>query len=185
MIALPRSRLRLAALVGTALLLWWLREFVPAADPVAQPVRRADGTVPARPRVAVPAPSAEDLCLTPAALPQRSSFAAASPANPFSEPPPPAPRRIARAEPPAAAASAIEPPPPPPPKLPYRFFGVFNEPGKAPTVFLGLGNALIHARAGDTLEGGFRLEAIGRRELSFVHLQQNLTLRLPIDGDPS
>ena len=176
------SRIRLALLLALVPALWWWRDArmadsdvraAPRASPVAGPASRAP----------VPGPGADDVCVVPAALPQRAKFALLSAAGPFSEPPAPLPRQAARSEAPPPVAS--EPPPPPPPKLPYRFYGVYNEPGKPAMVFLGLGAALIHARAGDTLEGGFRLESIGRRELSFVHVQQNVTLRMPIDGEPS
>lgn len=182
MMLFSRPRARLLALVAVALVLWLLRDkFI--ADPVARPLTRggnAASTV-ARPGV----PSLDDLCVVPQALPQRPVLLARTDVNPFVEAPIFVPQRAAKAEPPAEPASAAPPPPPPPPKLPYRFYGVFNEPGQAPMVFLGLGGALIHARAGDTLEGGFRLDSITRRELTFVHVQQNLTLRMPIDGEPS
>lgn len=176
---------RLGALVAVALALWAWRATNDGDGGVVQAASRAsrDATV-AAPRTRVPEPGLDDLCIVPAALPQRTPFAALVTGSPFSEPPPPPARRVARVELPPPPV-AIEPPPPPPLKLPYRFYGVYNEPGKPAMVFLGLGGALLHARAGDTLEGGFRLESIGRRELSFVHLQQNVTLRMPIDGDPS
>lgn len=179
---MTRARLRLAALVALALVLWWWRDFGTAEAVVPATAR----TTPAGAntvRAKVAEPGADDLCIVPAALPRRGPFASLAAASPFSEPPPPAPRRVARVEAPPPVAA--EPAAPPPPKLPYRFYGVYNEPGKPAMVFLGLGSALLHARAGDSLEGGFRLESIGRRELSFVHLQQNVTLRMPIDGDPS
>lgn len=177
-----RPRVRLLALVSVALVIWLLRDTF-NADPVARPLPRSGNVASIAARAG--APSLEDLCVVPQALPQRPVLLARTDVNPFIEEPIFVPRRIVKAEPPAAPASAASPPAPPPPKLPYRFYGVFNEPGQAPMVFLGLGGALIHARAGDTLEGGFRLDSIARRELTFVHVQQNLTLRMPIDGEPS
>jgi hypothetical protein len=50
-------------------------------------------------------------------------------------------------------------------------------------VFLAVGDKLIHARAGELLEGGYRLESISAKELVFVQLQQNLTLRMSVDGE--
>ena len=182
MMQIVRTRWRLLALLAVALGLWLLRDSF-LADPVARPGSRAGAALASPARSIVP--SLEDLCVVPAALPRRPTLLAGGEANPFVEPPVALARRAPKAEPPPAPGPAPEPPPPPPPKLPYRFYGVFNEPGQAPMVFLGLGNALIHARAGDTLEGGFRLDGIARRELTFVHIQQNLTLRMPIDGDPS
>lgn len=93
------------------------------------------------------------------------------------------------APPPPAPAAVVAPPPPPPPAppplptLPYRFVGLLDDAqaGK-PRVFLALGEKLLVASPGDLLEGGFRLESIGSQELVFVHLQQNLTLRLSVAG---
>ena len=69
--------------------------------------------------------------------------------------------------------------------MPYRFFGALLEKGQPASVFLGLGEKLIQARVGDTLDGGYRLESIAPRELTFKHLQMNVTVRMAVDGDPS
>ena len=57
--------------------------------------------------------------------------------------------------------------------------------GQPASVYLSLGDKLIQARAGDTLEGGYRLDKIAPRELTFVNLQQNVTVLMPVDGEPS
>lgn len=180
---MKRAQMRLVALVAVALALWAWRE-ARVGETIVRAVPRAAATVPVAARAPVPEPGADALCVVPAALPQRRPFAALAAGSPFAEPPAAPARRVARVEaPPPPPVS--EPPPAPPPKLPYRFYGVYNEPGQPAMVFLGLAGALLHARVGDTLEGGFRLESIGQRELSFLHLQQNVTLRMPIAGDPS
>lgn len=85
---------------------------------------------------------------------------------------------------PAPVVEAPLPAPVPPPQLPYRFLGTYAEKTDSPTVFLTLGERLIVAKTGDTLEGGFRLETVSARELTFVHVQQNVTLRLSVTGGP-
>ena len=94
-------------------------------------------------------------------------------------PPPPAP-------PPPPPPPPAVPPPPPPPPLPYRFVGLLADPSAPKTrVFLSLGEKLLVASPGDVLEGGFRLESIGAQELVFVHLQQNVTVKLSAAGGQS
>jgi hypothetical protein len=54
-----------------------------------------------------------------------------------------------------------------------------------PRVFLALNDKLLVAGVGDTLEGGFRLDAILPNELVFTHVQRNLQLRMPLQGASS
>jgi hypothetical protein len=61
-----------------------------------------------------------------------------------------------------------------------------DDPGAAkPRVFLALGEKLLVASPGDVLEGGFRLESIGAQELVFIHLQQNVSVKLSATGGQS
>ena len=60
-----------------------------------------------------------------------------------------------------------------------------REKDQTASVFLTHEDRLIQARAGDTLDGGYRLLSIALRELTFLNLQQNLTVRMPVDGEPS
>lgn len=93
-------------------------------------------------------------------------------------PPPPPPPPPVMAPPPPAP-----PPPPPPPVLPYRFVGLLDDKGAVkPRVFISLGDKLLIASVGDTLEGGFRLDAITAQELVFTHIQNNVLLRLDVQG---
>jgi hypothetical protein len=58
-------------------------------------------------------------------------------------------------------------------------------PGKKPQVFLSVGDKLLVAAPGDALEGGFRLDAVKPTELVFIHVQQGVTVRMPLSGAPS
>jgi hypothetical protein len=60
-----------------------------------------------------------------------------------------------------------------------------SEPANQPKVFLSLGEKLIVAGAGDTVEGGFRLDTIRATELVFTHVQLGQTVRMPLSGAPS
>lgn len=100
----------------------------------------------------------------------------------------PAPRPRIEAAPGDDAFAAREwfRPPPPPPTLPYRFVGMLDEGPKAkPRVFLSLGDKLLVAGVGDTLEGGYKLTAISGQELVFTHVQNNVTLKLVVAGGTS
>ena len=116
-------------------------------------------------------------------LPVRSTVAVAAMRNPFEARP-----WIVKREPPKAvaviAAPVVEPAAPPPPQLPYRFLGMYAEKTGATSVFLAIGERLIVAKSGDAVEGGFRLQTVSARELTFVHVQQNVTLRMSVDGGP-
>lgn len=182
------SNRRLVLLVLVALGLWYFRDsFTTDAPPARKPARTATAANPSR--VLRNAPP-EDVCTVPSALPQRGLLVAKAKANPFVTPPPPPvkPPKPVKTQPVVAVAVAAPVAPPasaplPPPKLPYTYIGQFVDPGRPTTVFLSSGNALLNANPGDTLDGGFKLESIGPRELVFVHVQRNVTLRMPIEGE--
>lgn len=73
----------------------------------------------------------------------------------------------------------LPPPPPMAPPVPFTFVGVWTEEGRE-TVFLDRGNQLLSARPGDTLPGGWRLDAVGAESLTltYVSLNQQRTLRI-------
>lgn len=101
-------------------------------------------------------------------------------------PPPPKAEPVVAAAPPPPAAAPAPPAPPPLPALPYKFVGMLETlPGKKPQVFLSVGEKLLVATPGDALEGGFRLDAIKPTELVFIHVQQGVTVRMPLSGAPS
>jgi len=58
-------------------------------------------------------------------------------------------------------------------------------PKAKPRVFLSLGDKLLVAGVGDTLEGGYKLTAISGQELVFTHVQNNVTLKLVVAGGTS
>jgi hypothetical protein len=72
-----------------------------------------------------------------------------------------------------APAAAPQPAPvhsaPPPPALPYRFAGRLHV-GDAVEVYLAKGDEVIEVKKGDKLDGGYRVEKIGRTEMTLVHL---------------
>ena len=176
-------RLRLFLLVALAVGLWFARDRRMPSDVVEADVKGARAPQRA-PKPKPFDPSTAEICITPAALPERGHFAADGAGDPFTPPKPPAPKPA-----PVVAVAAPPPPPPPPPappplRVPYRLMGALSEKGVPVSVFLTLGNAVINAKPGDVLEGGFKLESISARELVFVHQQLNQTVRLPVDGDP-
>lgn len=185
--AAPSSNRRLVLLVLVAAGLWFFRDsFNTDTPPARKPARTATGTNAARTLRAAPP---EDVCTVPTSLPRRDALLAKAKANPFVVPPPPPvkPPKPAKVQPVVVAAAPVvtdaASAPLPPPKLPYTYIGQFVDPGRPTTVFLNMGNALLNASPGDTLDGGFRLESIGPKELVFVHVQRNVTLRMPIEGE--
>ncbi len=189
-----KPRTRLIALLGLAVALWWARSLLLPSE--GSNSNNSAETVGGRPRVAGLAtrtsplaslPTAAEVCTTAAALPLRELLDAGSHADPFTPPP-----VVVAVQAAPVVQGFVGPPPPPPPRpppppprLPYRLLGVLNEKGQPGVVYLGLGDKLIQAQAGDTLEGGYRLENVGPRELIFLNLQQNLTVRMAVDGEPS
>lgn len=65
----------------------------------------------------------------------------------------------------------VPPPPPAPtaPPLPFRYLGALFEDGGA-TVFLGDGQRTHVVRAGDTIDGRYRIDAITPKKVTFVFL---------------
>jgi hypothetical protein len=186
----------LLALAAVALALWWARGLLlPAAVAEADTARGRNSAArpPAARAVAANALAliAAEVCSTPEALPSRGRFGGVAHEDPFTGPRPVLLAAATPRPPKPFVGPPLPPPPPPPapppppPKLPYRFMGVLREANQPTSVFLALGEKLLFAHVGETLEGGFRLETIGARELTFVHLQQNVTVRMPVDGEPS
>lgn len=134
---------------------------------------------PAAPALAAPAEPALPRRAQLVAEPGDDSFAARQWLPP--PPPPPPPSKIVQAPPPPPS-----PAPPPPPTLPYKLVGLMDAgAGAKPQVFLALQDRLLVASPGDVLDGGFRLDAVNARELSFTHLASNVTLRMSVTGAPS
>jgi hypothetical protein len=115
----------------------------------------------------------------------RGQLAEEASADPFRAPVAPAPRVVAPPPPPpVVVAPVVAPPPPPPPRptLPYRYVGMLSErDGGDARVFLMLGDKMLMARRGETLEGGWRLDIISPQELQFVRPLDNTTLKLSVE----
>jgi hypothetical protein len=79
-------------------------------------------------------------------------------ANPFSVDAPAAP-----------SPEASVPARPSAPPLPYRFAGRVHI-GDAVEVYLAKGDEVFTVKKGDTLDGEYRVQAIGRSEMTFLHL---------------
>lgn len=96
---------------------------------------------------------------------------------------PPAPRR-ARS---AAHARAVSAPPPAPaalaPPMPYRLAGEVMH-GDETHLVLAKGDAVVMVREGDSLDGGYRVESIGRGSVALVYLPLGITQDLPLASTP-
>ena len=75
-----------------------------------------------------------------------------------------------------------EPPPPPaPPPLPFRYMGKLLEEGKL-TVFISNQDRNYAVKAGDTIEGSYRVERIDPQQVQFTYLPLNMQQTLVIGG---
>ncbi len=181
-------------MVALGVVAWsgWIR-FVQQPDDEVVPVVRRDRTTTGPMSSATPsrgaASAAEDVCTT-AQVPLRRALLEVPPRSPFGALPPPVipPSKLAVVAPPPPPPTPVvvaPPPPAPPPRpvLPYRFLGMLaDRDGSQPQVFLLMGEKILLARPGESLEGGFKLEGIGPRELRFVWPADNTILTLGIDG---
>jgi len=121
----------------------------------------------------------------PAAIKPAANAPAAAPAGPAAraapETPPEIPNRLALSKigadpfsprswmPPPKPAAASAPPAPVAPLLPFRFAGQLHR-DSGIEVFLARGDQIFLARDGDTLDGQYKVEAVGATEVSFIHL---------------
>jgi hypothetical protein len=151
--------LTVAGATGAAVL------FAPPSEESAAPEVALAAPAPAR------APAAAD---TAPALPERQTlgrprgeaFAARSWA-------PPAPKPAA-----APAAVAVAAPPAPPP-MPYRVAGRVSRGGES-QVLLARGDAVLPVRVGDTLDGGYRVEAIEPERVTLLYVALDVRHNLPV-----
>jgi hypothetical protein len=143
---------------------------------IAGVVTGREGAVPPSAAVSVPAPAAvraseqDDLDMSrldraPTAAAARDLFAGPRP------PPPPAP-------PPARRVEA-EPQAPVAPPLPYRYLGRMVK-AEGAIVYLVRDQGMRVARAGDTLDGMYRVDAITESAVRFTYLQMGTTQTLAI-----
>jgi hypothetical protein len=164
-------------------------------ETVARPAREAGdqrpapGGAPAAPRDARPAPAAPrealpalDIALLGARAAGgsgRDLFPAVNWEQKARE------EEVKRSPPPKPAP----PPPPQAPPVPFTYMGKLVEDGKA-TVFLVQGERNLIAREGETLAGGWRVDAIAEQSmtLTYVSLDQQRTLSFaaaPSGGQPA
>lgn len=160
-----RTTLRRALVFGTlaAVVAWsaWLAVTEDAGDEVVEP---------AKPLAAPPVPRAAALAVAPVAREEAPRLALAR-ANLFPEqtwyvPPPPPP-------PPAY----VPPPPPQAPPLPFVYLGRWQEGGQV-TYYLMRGALPVSARAGEVIDGAWRLEPVAGGLLNFTYLPLNQTRSL-------
>jgi hypothetical protein len=110
-----------------------------------------------------------------AALPERETLGKAR-GEMFATPSwAPAPARAPR---PAAAASVLPAPPAPPP-MPYRVAGEVVH-GEAARVVLAKGDEVLLVREGDSLEGGYRVEAIAPSGVTLLYEPLGVRENLPV-----
>jgi hypothetical protein len=76
----------------------------------------------------------------------------------------------------------VPPPPPAPPALPFRYLGRYAA-GGAVLVFLTQGEHVVLAKAGDTLDGGWRVDSIAGPAIQFTYLPLQVKQSLAT-GDP-
>jgi hypothetical protein len=163
-------------MVGAGLAVAGLAWFAPRAyDGAASPSDRGEGSSASSSAVSKPASPSPF-----AALPHRPDIgdrlgelfgASAPPARPI--------------EPPAAA-----PEPPTAPANPYKFAARLIQSGAA-TVFLAKGERILEVKAGDVLEGGYRVESIAAERIVLVYVPLGTKDELPasstlgIDAPPA
>lgn len=174
----PRHIVLALLLAGTLAASFWPREEGGNEDVVEAVVRpQPQSSSPSHARQQPPAP------LTPVSLAQPDVQVAGNeggaprfamgemvdlfPAQSFRPPPKP-----------VRPAPVLPPPPPMAPPVPFTFVGAWTENGRE-TVFLERGSQLITTHAGETLPGGWRLDAVSPEGLTFtyVSLNQQRTLR--------
>lgn len=141
-----------------------------AGDTVIAEVTRADRKHAEGPRKA----DAVDLDLTQL----RRVASAAEPGNAFASkswyvPPPPPPPSL------APAAKPLPPPPPTAPPLPFTYLGKYQD-SAVPVIFLVRGDRILTVRAGDVIEGTYRVDGIVGAALGLTYLPLNIKQKIDI-----
>lgn len=75
----------------------------------------------------------------------------------------------------------VPPPPPAPPPLPFIYMGKLLEEDKL-TVFLTKQDRHYAVKAGDTLDGAYRVESVNARQVTFTYLPLNMQQTLTLGG---
>jgi len=81
--------------------------------------------------------------------------------------------------PPPPPPKPLPPPPPTAPPLPFTYLGRYEESAK-PVIFLVRGDRVLLVRAGDTIEGNYRVEGIVGTKLDLTYLPLNIRQSLDI-----
>lgn len=139
------------------------------------PAEAGKKTTPVGPVAVHPAPKATDRLAASGDVPSLNADrpeAAEPQTDPFRTttwyvPPPPPPPQ--------------QPAPPAPPPFPWSYLGRFED-GKQMAVLLCRQDDSKVLRVGDTIDGTWRMSAIGDREIEFIYLPLNMTHILPIGG---
>jgi hypothetical protein len=169
MTAAQRRSLLYIALAGVATWSAWLAVNEPAddtgADPVelAKPATRARATTHTR---IEPAPTVASSKMREATPRLGLSRANLFPEQTWFIPPPPPP-----------PPPYVPPPPPQAPPLPFSYMGRWQEAGQT-TYYLTRGTTPISVRAGQVLDGAWRLEPVANGMLNFTYLPLNQTRSL-------
>lgn len=79
------------------------------------------------------------------------------------------------------AAPASPAPQAAPPPMPYRFAGKLMQDGVM-QVLLAKGDVIVPARQGETLEGGYRVEAISDEQITLLYLPLKLRQVIPVSS---
>lgn len=145
------------ALVATLAAAWWAAglDNDPPAPEHAE--RKAEHRDTARRTPATP-PDLTSLALRarePSASPQRGAPADLFPPRSFEPPPPPEPTPVPTA-----------------PPLPYRYSGMLED-GGPPAVFLSQRDEIRAVRAGDVLDGRYKVTAVSSSRVDFIYLPLN------------
>ena len=173
---LTRSQWALGLALGaTVAACLWAAQLPEAEDDAA-----ALATVPARrrPSTAVSSPSASSSApLSRWAVAAREPWPEAEPAALAAWQPPPPPPLPAQATP--AQASPPPPPPPPPqaPPFPYQLIGRLSQTGQVQAL-LGSDQRSLAVKAGDTIDGQWRVQSIGDDSLELLWLPGPLSQTL-------
>lgn len=85
---------------------------------------------------------------------------------------PPAPAAAPASATPAAPPPPAAPPAPSAPPLPFKYFGRYT--ADVPLVVLTAGERMIVAKAGDTIDGTWRIDRIGPALIEFTYLPLQL-----------
>jgi hypothetical protein len=168
----PRQYLLAAGLaVAVAATMWAAQledEGAETASGLAAPTRSA-------PRPAAQAASANDAPAPAWSLAERAPWPEASGTQlaAWSPPPPPPPPPVA-----AAPVTPVDPGPPPAPPFPYQLIGRMEEAGAPAQALLASGNRSLAAKAGDVIDGQWRVDSVGPNGLALTWLpgQQTQTL---------